>query len=562
MDNKSSSKHQFTRREFIELSGLSSIALLLAPDSLSAKDTDKSNRSFSQVAFQSTYMPVINKCDVLIVGGGFAGVSAALEFARAGKKVVLVERRIYLGREMTSTYRPWINLDENTGPDNLPEALRICIDKEINQPFRDKILFRFDKIKLSLEDALLNRGVEIIYTSHPVQLIAEKNKARGLVIGNKSGRQAILAKMILDCTETASVVRLTDIGFQKPRPEMSSFTRTLEFTQIEPLKTNHIDVPESLKIKGNRVFIQQGYISNQHYYVDCPMEFPNPSFDAQDTVKREIDAWQRSIGVAKYLYEHVPEFKKAFLTASSYQLTGLYTGRMNELAADNRANIKEAEISLACGHTIKNLSFATNYSNLWCVNEAARLEKSVVEFLMSPQGACAIGTACSKWLLSQWGQLAARELPETVKTAARADMASRFTVGEQQSPQRGRAYEQVKVDNQPIPIIDRADILVAGGGSSGATAAIAAAESGKKTIVLDMNPGFGGTGTFSGVQDYWGKGDYTGFVARHIKNMDEVHKYIPNYVNSYISWWDEYVTWNVQAKMYMLLREVKKAGAK
>ncbi|UCC22494.1 MAG: FAD-dependent oxidoreductase, partial [Planctomycetota bacterium] len=154
------------------------------------------------------------------------------------------------------------------------------------------------------------------------------------------------------------------------------------------------------------------------------------------------------------------------------------------------------------------------------------------------------------------------ELPETVKTAARADMASRFTVGEQESPQRGRAYEQVKVDNQPIPIIDRADILVAGGGSSGATAAIAAAESGKKTIVLDMNPGFGGTGTFSGVQDYWGKGDYTGFVARHIKNMDEVHKYIPNYVNSYISWWDEYVTWNVQAKMYMLLREVKKAGAK
>jgi hypothetical protein len=76
MDNKSSSKHQFTRREFIELSGLSSIALLLTPDSLSAKDTDKSNRSFSQVAFQSTYLPVINKCDVLIVGGGFAGVSA------------------------------------------------------------------------------------------------------------------------------------------------------------------------------------------------------------------------------------------------------------------------------------------------------------------------------------------------------------------------------------------------------------------------------------------------------------------------------------------------------
>lgn len=561
MDNKSSSKYQFTRREFIELSGLSSIAFLLTPKCLSAKHTDNSNRSFSEVAFQRAYLPVINKCDVVIVGGSFAGVSAALEFARAGKKVVLVERRIYLGREMTSTYRPWIKLDENTSPDNPPEALRLCIDKEINQPFKDKILFRFDKIKLGLENALLSEGVEIIYVSHPVQLISEKNTAKGLIIGNKSGRQSILAKMILDCTESASVVRLTDIGFKKARPEMSSYCRTLEFTQIEPLKTDHIDVPESLKIKGNRVLVQQGYIGDQHYYVECPMEFPDPSFDTEGTVKREVEAWERSIGVAKYLYEQVPKFKNAFLTASSYQLMGFYTGQMKELAGGNPVNIPEAEISLTGSRTVRNLSFATNYSNLWCVNEAARLDKSAVEFLMSPQGACAIGTACSKWLMSEWDQLANKELPKTVKTAIRPGAASRLTVGEQESPQRGRVYEQVKTERLTFPIIDQADILVIGGGSSGATAAIVAAQSGKKTIVVDMNPGFGGTGTFSGVQDYWGKGTYKGFVARHIQNMDKVHKYIPDHVKSYLSWWDDYVTWNVQAKMYMLLREVKKAGA-
>jgi hypothetical protein len=120
MANKSSSNYQFTRREFIELSGLSSIAVLLMPKYLSAKATDKSNQSLSEIAFQNAYLPVIDKCDVLIVGGSFAGVSAALEFAKAGKKVVLVERRIYLGREMTSTCRPWIKLDENVSSENLP----------------------------------------------------------------------------------------------------------------------------------------------------------------------------------------------------------------------------------------------------------------------------------------------------------------------------------------------------------------------------------------------------------------------------------------------------------
>jgi ribulose 1,5-bisphosphate synthetase/thiazole synthase len=173
-----------------------------------------------------------------------------------------------------------------------------------------------------------------------------------------------------------------------------------------------------------------------------------------------------------------------------------------------------------------------------------------------------MGTACSKWLMSEWDKLANKAFCETVKKAVRAGAANRLTVGEQESPQRGRVYEQVKTDRRSFPIIEKADILVIGGGSSGATAAIAAAESGKKTIVLDMNPGFGGTGTFAGVQDYWGKGTYKGFVARHIKNMDEVHKYIPNYTKNYLSWWEPYVTWNVQAKMYMLLREVKKAGAK
>ena len=45
-------------------------------------------------------------------------------------------------------------------------------------------------------------------------------------------------------------------------------------------------------------------------------------------------------------------------------------------------------------------------------------------------------------------------------------------------------------------------VLVAGGGTSGAPAAYVAAKEGMKTMVIDMNPGFGGTGTYGGVQSY------------------------------------------------------------
>jgi len=105
------------------------------------------------------------------------------------------------------------------------------------------------------------------------------------------------------------------------------------------------------------------------------------------------------------------------------------------------------------------------------------------------------------------------------------------------------------------------DILIVGGGSSGATAAISAAEQGKSTLVVDMNPGFGGTGTYAGVLDYWGHGKYKGFVARHIKNVEEIQKYVPNYCNKYDPWFKSFVTWNVQAKKFMLLSEIEKTGA-
>jgi len=48
-----------------------------------------------------------------------------------------------------------------------------------------------------------------------------------------------------------------------------------------------------------------------------------------------------------------------------------------------------------------------------------------------------------------------------------------------------------------------ADVLVVGGGTSGATAAITSAREGMSTVLLELNPGLGGTGTLGGVDSYW-----------------------------------------------------------
>lgn len=558
MTQKPQHKSGFSRREFIKITGLSSIASLVIPGTILSANNAGTNKE--TLMFDENYLPVLKKCDVLVVGGGFAGVTAALEFAKSGASVVLIERRIYLGREITSTNRPWVNHSERSRAE-LPELVKSCLDPDYKQPFENQSLFRFNKVKLTLEETLIEQGVEIFYASYPIQLIEKENQLQGLVIGNKSGRQAILAKMVIDCTETASVALLSKIGFEKALPELSSFTRTLEFIQIKPLKYTSLTVPESLKIKDNTLHIQQGYLGSNHYYVDCTMNFPAPGFDVESTVDREKEAWNRSIAVSKYLFEKVPEFNDAFLATSSYSLDGIYSTQMQELKDNQLNTITKSTFKLDSQWEINSSAFATPYTNLWCINESVRMQPLLIKHLLTPTGACEIALPLSKYLVNNWDQLALAELPKTSELLASNKRKAGSVVKEQESPQKGRDYEYFEVNEQILPILHEVDILVVGGGTSGATAAIAAAEGGKKTLVIDMNPGFGGTGTFGGVFDYWGHGNYRGFVSRNIRKVDEVHQYIPNYSKKYIDWIKPFVTWNIQAKKYMLLSEIEKAGA-
>src|SRR5210317_119311 len=152
---KDSSK-EVTRREFIKISGMSSIAVLCMPSLKGAEGRDE------QAIFESETIPVLKRCDVLIIGGGFAGVTTARKFAKAGKKVVLVERRIYLGREVTSVYQPWFELNGTDG--NLPTVLQSCVEKRATeQDNGERVLLRFDHVKRTLEDKLFEAGVEIVY---------------------------------------------------------------------------------------------------------------------------------------------------------------------------------------------------------------------------------------------------------------------------------------------------------------------------------------------------------------------------------------------------------------
>jgi ribulose 1,5-bisphosphate synthetase/thiazole synthase len=558
MGKESKQEKGVSRRDFLRGVAGGSVATLVMGDFAGGFVEPKGKTKEAQkVRFSRSDVPILRKGDVVIVGGSFAAIAAAAEFARAGKKVVLVESRTYLGREMTATLRPWINLGRLAKKNRLPEPVAACLEAMGVDAVGGEIGLKPDTVKRALEDVLLNNGVELIYASQPVGVLVEDGTIYGVVIGNKSGRQAIVGKVAIDATETAVVARIAGAEFEPVKSDMFSFKRTLELDGVGGLGKKNLSVPESIGIAGNKVEFYRG---KGPVYVECPMDLHRvfalgEKLDLTRLMGGEIEARRRSARLVSYLANNVGAFKNAHWAAGSHELHGRHTTRLagpvpkwasvHDSAGIRFTNKDLRSINLAMS------SFAGPARNLWCLQEAARLKFSEMMLFGDPVSAAILGEAFGKRLAGQWDKIASGAAGKSERGSA--DLASVGEVKEQDSPQRGRTYEQEFVGSMEVPVLRTCDVLVVGGGTSGAISAITSAYEGMRTVLLELNPGLGGTGTLGGVDSYW-FGRRVGFNRRVKQLVDTEHKAV-NYKED-----KAWPTWNIEAKMYALLKEAGQAG--
>jgi len=155
-----------------------------------------------------TEIPVLAECDVLVVGGGAAGIAAAVGSSRAGAKTVLVEKYGCLGGIITlCTMEPpaWWRQKNTTMPGGVFEELD---QKLISAGAVQKTFFRpsaghaydTEMFKVIADEYILENGVTPILHCHGVSPLMDDNVIIGVITESKSGRQAILAKRVIDCT--------------------------------------------------------------------------------------------------------------------------------------------------------------------------------------------------------------------------------------------------------------------------------------------------------------------------------------------------------------------------
>jgi len=547
-----------------------------------------------RIEYPHTTLPVLREAEIAIVGGSIAGIAAALTLAQHGRSVIVIEPRTYLGRDITATLRPWLSLGGCTDMRMMPEPIRTILRAH---DFPDalpagEVPLHPDAVKRSLEDALLAASVGLLYASLPTGLCES-----GLVIGNKSGRQVIRCATIIDATETALVARLAGGTFVQATDGPVRFARTLEFDRVKPIDAATLPVPDRLEIAGNEVRLHTGYRGPGHLLVECDLNLPLTP-DLKRSTYVDFEARRRTMHLVAFLVSQYPELAAGRFAGSSHELHGRWTlspsgpvpdwsecARGTNVASSDHVGAFFAPIS----------RFAGPVSGLWCLNEAARVDDAQAAWFLDPLSAARLGESFADSLsgihdtpnstsaprstcTSSRGSEATRACPELVEwgppakaqgaEAGREIGAKRLLcpqgtvyetqyggnaefleVREPESPQRGRPYDRQPVTSEPVPVHRIADVLVVGGGSSGATAAIIAAREGMRTVLLDMNPGPGGTGTYGGVDSYW-YGRHVGFAACLEAEVDGQHACI-NHTGG---------KWNVDARTWVLLEMLNDGG--
>jgi ribulose 1,5-bisphosphate synthetase/thiazole synthase len=516
-----------------------------------------------QIRYHASRVPRMAAADVVVVGGTLAGIVAALTFAQAGRQVILVEPRTYLGRDITATLRPWLPVPSTSMPVHWPPILAACIAESGTSALGQEIPLHLDAVKICLEDLLLTAGVRLIYASLPVALLAGDQGCRGLIIGNKSGRQLLGCEHIVDASETAIVARLAHAEFEYEPVKDDIVYRTLEFTGVGSVESTTLSVPVELGVLNHQLTLHPGYRGGDHWLVECGLRLQvgdtSPGEPAAASNKesisdvfastdRDIAARRLATDVAAYLLKEVGIFSKAFLASSSYEVHGRYTTRMAGPVPAWAAPLLVAMLAPDAQTALA--AFAGPVPGTWCLNEAARADDATAAALRDPVAACNLGTVFAQALIQHWSLAPGLAQPagEQLPPADQNQPDSSFVVRESKQPQRGKRYTWCEAPALTLATVKQSEVLVVGGGTSGATAAMTAAAQGVHTVLVEMNPGLGGTGTYGGIHTYW-FGRRVGFAADVMALVDQMHDHLGHDRQS-----GPLPTWNIEAKIEALLR--------
>jgi len=330
---------------------------------------------------------VCREVDVAVVGGGPGGIGAAISAARSGAKTVLIERYGHLGGMATGGLVNIIpNLSDINGTQRIAGLTQELIDrlssrggasypqkehwgttdrnivdyyldatlgwfyirKDPNLGNQERVLYTAvvdpEILKAEANEMVMEAGVDLFLHSWGTRPVMDGNKVRGVIFESKSGRQAILATVVIDSTGDGDIfvaagAEFDDrLDFKRRTAYLATvfWLANVDIKRMDDFKTSqpakYAELMQELQSQGGHPRLFKGVLANQenvvwyHFFQPRADGIRSDAMDVEELTRTDVRARKRALTTYEFMKKHVPGFEKSFIMLTAPQL-GTQGGR-------------------------------------------------------------------------------------------------------------------------------------------------------------------------------------------------------------------------------------------
>jgi len=319
----------------------------------------------------------MNKYDLVVIGGGFAGSCAAISAARENLSVLLIEKANCLGgAAVNCLVNPFMpnatNIEENGKFKKfiLSRGLFTEITNELKEMNATKgepsFVFHEEYLKLVLNRMAISSNVNLLFHSYLIDVRKNDDRIESITVANKSGKQEFFADYFIDATGDADLTVLCGCPYRLGRENdqlcqpMTLCFRVSnvdidKYKKAQPLINDlYNEMKKKGKIKNVRedVLIFHSMVDGVLHFNSTRIVKRNP-VDAFDKTKAEIEAREQVIELFSFMKENIDGFQTANLLMTAAEI-GVRESRMIDgnylLTGDDLVNCTKFKDSIALGN--------------------------------------------------------------------------------------------------------------------------------------------------------------------------------------------------------------------
>lgn len=295
-------------------------------------------------------METLAETDVLVVGSGSAGSTAAIAAARTGAKTLLLERYGFLGGTSTLVldtfygfYTPGTRAKKVVGgiPDEVVDALKrhgACFERPNTYGAGTGITYHPEYLKVVWETLVRDAGVKILLHAWVQDVEQKEGRITGVIVATKAGLRRIGCRMVVDASGDADVCHLAGAPYELAGElePAQTLTTTFKLVNVDLERRKSLPKGELQRLMAEATSYDLPRREGSDHAMPVPGMTATVMTRLQSFEKRngkivnatdpellsaaEIEGRRQALEYVRFLKDRVPGYEKAALAAFGTQI--------------------------------------------------------------------------------------------------------------------------------------------------------------------------------------------------------------------------------------------------